>query len=105
MTAVTVTTDTAPGPGARVARSAGQLGATDIALRLVTSFGWFGSSHWTGDQAASVALAAAFAVAGLHNLVNWWRNRPAKQIPEAVTVKAVDAQPSAAPAKKVAAKK
>jgi len=97
---VTVETTTAPGPAARIARGAGQLGGTDVILRLVTAFGWFGSDHWTGEQGSAVALAAGFAVVIVHNAINWWSNRNRARPIESFTVTADPGPPQKAPPKK-----
>lgn len=89
---LTVAVDPAPTPGQRIQRTAGQLGAVDILIRLVTAFGWFGAGHWTGEQATSVALAGAFMAAAAHNGWTWWRNERTR-VPQGVTV---TAEPAAA---------
>ena len=63
----------APGPGARVARTAGQAGGALVMLELWQAFGWFGSDEWSADRWKAVTAAAVFLVALVQNVVNWWR--------------------------------
>lgn len=92
---VQVTPDPAPGPGARVSRTTGQVGGVLVFVDLWQAFDWFGADSWTAEQAATrwpaITAVAYFLVSVAHNTWNWWntRNRPAP-IPNAVTVEAVD---------------
>lgn len=67
----------APGPGARVTRTAGQAGGALVLIELWQSFGWFGAAGWSADEAAQrwPALSAAllFAISVGHNLAGFWR--------------------------------
>lgn len=65
-------TEVAPGPGGRVARTSGHVGGALVFVQLWESFGWFGAKDWTTDQAASVMAVAVFLIAAAHNATNWW---------------------------------
>lgn len=95
---LTAVANPAPGPAARVGRTAGQGGGVVILINLWTAFGWLGSDTWTADQAAqrwpAITAALVFAVAGLQNLWNWWRSERIRAT-ESVTVTA-ESEPEAA---------
>lgn len=68
-----------PGPGARVTRTAGQVGGATVLIDMWFAFGWLGADRWTPDQAAArwpaITAAVVFAVAVGQNLAGWWRER------------------------------
>lgn len=71
--------DPVPGPGARVSRTAGQLGGATVFIELWQAFGWFGADTWTADQSAqrwpALTASIVFGVSIVHNVVNWWVSR------------------------------
>lgn len=66
----------APGPAARVARSAGQLGAVVTIIDFVRAYDVVGA-RWSAEQAAerwpATTAVITLAVVSLHNAANWWR--------------------------------
>lgn len=73
-----------PTPGARVTRSAGQIGGAAIIMSLWLSFGWFGADGWNDAQVLSATSAVTFVVSALQNALNWWtarQNPPVEQGP------------------------
>lgn len=95
MTEVLVTPDPAPGPGARVSRTSGQVGGALVLVELWQAFGWFGADTWTAEQAAqrwpAIIGTLYFLISVGHNVWNWWRSKDhAAAVPGAVTVQAVD---------------
>jgi hypothetical protein len=94
-TSVVVTPDPAPGPGARVSRTSGQVGGALVLVELWQAFGWFGAGGWSAEQSAqrwpAITGTVLFLISVVHNVWNWWRSRDAAQtVPRAVTVEAVD---------------
>lgn len=64
-----------PGPGARVTRTAGQVGGAVVVLELAEAFSWFGSGRWSADQWRAVTAAGVFAVSVGQNVAGWFRER------------------------------
>lgn len=83
----------APGPAARIQRTAGQVGAVAVLLQLWFAFGWFGAGHWTAEQSSAVTAAAALGASAVQNLIGHVRQRATGTI-EAAPVE--PAPPSAA---------
>lgn len=88
---VSAVANPAPGPAARVGRTAGQGGGVVIFISLWRAFGWVGADTWTAVQAAerwpSITAALVFAVAGVQNAWNWWRSERIRAA-ESITVTA-----------------
>lgn len=74
-TAELVSAPPAPGPGARIQRTAGQAGGVLVFLELVLAFEWLGSAGWSQREAAAVTAVAFFVAATGQNLVNWLAQR------------------------------
>lgn len=91
---VLVTADPAPGPGARVSRTSGQVGGALVFVELWQAFGWFGADTWTAEQAAqrwpAITGVIYFLISVGHNVWNWWTTRERTTVPNAVTVQAVE---------------
>jgi hypothetical protein len=72
-----VSAEPAPGPAARVSRTAGQGGAALTLINLWQAFGWFGADGWTTEQAQLrwPALTAAIwlVITAVQNVAGWWR--------------------------------
>lgn len=58
----------APGPSARIQRTAGQVGAVTIVMDLWLSFGWFGADTWTEQQVLAVSAVGYLLASVLHNV-------------------------------------
>lgn len=88
---LTAVANPAPGPAARVGRTAGQGGGVVIFINLWQAFGWVGADTWTAEQAAQrwpAITAAAIAVVSIaQNAWNWWRSERISTT-ESVTVTA-----------------
>lgn len=65
----------APGPAARVQRTAGQVGGVVVLLELWFAFGWFGSEEWTERQVLAVTAVAYVAASAAQNVAGWLRAR------------------------------
>jgi hypothetical protein len=91
----------APGPAARVGRTAGQGGGVVIFINLWQAFGWMGADTWTAEQAAqrwpAITAAAIGLVSIAQNAWNWWRSERIRTT-ESITVTAEQTPPGEAAA-------
>lgn len=94
----------APGPAARVQRTAGQLGAVSVLLQLWFAFGWFGADTWSPEQAAAVTAVAGLLAALVQNVAGHLKAKQQRQQevapieaapPSAAAVEADEAKPLA----------
>lgn len=65
----------APGPSARIQRTAGQVGSVLVLLELWLAFGWFGSGGWTERQVLAVTAFAVVAASAAQNAIGHLRGR------------------------------
>lgn len=92
-----LTSDPMPGPGARTARGAGQLGGVTVFINLWQAFDWFGADRWTAAQASerwpAIFAVTTFSVVAAHNAVNWWSARRADRAVQVTATGLADLQP------------
>lgn len=86
----------APGPGARIQRTAGQVGAVSILIQFIIAFDWFEAGSWTVEQSAAVMALAAVVASALQNVLGHFRTQQvAREVLEWAA--AADAEEEAAP--------
>lgn len=94
-TTLTVEANPAPTAGQRFQRSTGQAGGFLVVIQLWQAFGWFGADSWSAEEAGlrwpAITAAGIVVVAGVQNLVNWWRSERLQVPPRQAITAAAEA--------------